>query len=249
MSGEPEYNNTSTINSQLVLDPITEEEDSSCIYDDERLNIILAQNMATEHEHEHEHEHDNNISVVETLCIGSGDTNIDIRGISIGYNYDIVLTYKMIEDEDDQDELFRLQFLQAFGITNDDYQPDIVSRELDVLYSRYRDNPKIQEILRSHPLYHRETRGGEDGGGGNDNDRSDSSSLDNGENSVDENISVSEDGTSITMNTDNSEMIFCMMFSFQTFDLFHMCLQDIFYGRDIRNDIIEQIAVLHQNMF
>jgi hypothetical protein len=199
--------------------------------------------MATEHEHEH----DNNIRVVETLCIGSGDTNIDIRGISIGYNYDIVLTYKMIEDEDDQDALFRLQFLQAFGITNDDYQPDIVSRELDVLYSRYRDNPKIQEILRSHPLYHRETRGGEDGGGGND--RSDSSSLDNGENSVDENIPVSEDGTSITMNTDNSEMIFCMMFSFQTFDLFHMCLQDIFYGRDIRNDIIEQIAVLHQNMF
>lgn len=233
MSGEPEYNNTSTINSQLALDPITEEEDSSCIYDDERLNIILAENMATEHERKY----DNNISVVETLCIDSGDTNIDIPQIHTGYNYDIVLTYKMIEDEDDQDALFRLQFLQAFGITTDEYQPDVVSRELDILYSQFRENSKIQEILRSHPLYHRETRGG------------DSSSLDTGENSVDENIPVSEDGTAITMNTDNSEMIFCMMFSFQTFDLFHMCLQDIYYGRDIRNDIIEQIAILHQNMF
>ena len=36
-----------------------------------------------------------------------------------GYQYDIVPTYKMIEDIDDQDSLFRIQFLQAFGITTD----------------------------------------------------------------------------------------------------------------------------------
>lgn len=227
MSDEPEYNNTSTIDSQLILDPITEEDSSSCTYDDDILNDILVQNTDANNYVEH----NDNIRVID-----SNETNINIPQKHAGYNYDIVLTYKMIEDDDDQDTLFRLQFLQAFGITTDEYQPDVVSRELDILYSQFRENSKIQQILRSHPLYHRETRG-------------DDSSSQDVNNSVADNILESEDGTAITMNTDNSEMIFCMMFSFQTFDLFHMCLQDIFYGRDIRNDIIEQIAVLHQNMF
>ena len=69
-----------------------------------------------------------------------------------GYNYDLVLTYKMIEDTDDQDTLFRIQFLQAFGISDAEYHPEIVSAVIDDLYERFRENPGIREILESHPL-------------------------------------------------------------------------------------------------
>ena len=150
-----------------------------------------------------------------------------------GYNYDIVLTYKMIEDYDDQDTLFRLQFLQAFGITSTEYQPDIVSAELDSLYSRFRENASIQKILQSHPLYNKETRGG---------------NLSSSPDDVDDE-QESTDGSAIVMSTDNGEMIFCMMFSFQTFDLFHKCLQDAHYGREISSELIDQLSVLHKNMF
>ena len=149
-----------------------------------------------------------------------------------GYNYDIVLTYKMIEDYDDQDTLFRLQFLQAFGITSTEYQPDIVSAELDSLYSRFRENASIQKILQSHPLYNKETRGG---------NLSSSPDVDDEQEST--------NGSAIVMSTDNGEMIFCMMFSFQTFDLFHKCLQDAHYGREISSELIDQLSVLHKNMF
>ena len=159
--------------------------------------------------------------------------NIEINiNSQTGYNYDIVLTYKMIDDDDDQDTLFRLQFLQAFGITSNEYQPDIVSAELDLLYSRFRDNSTIQKILQSHPLYNKEIRGSNA-----------STADDNTENTE------NTDGSAIVMSTDNGEMIFCMMFSFQTFDLFHKCLQDAHYGREISSEIIEQLTVFHKNMF
>lgn len=156
---------------------------------------------------------------------------INIDSTQTGYNYDIVLTYKMIDDDDDQDTLFRLQFLQAFGIMSNEYQPDVVSAELDVLYSKFHDNPSIQKILQSHPLYNKEVRGSNASpDNDNDNDNTDG-------------------GSAIVMSTDNGEMIFCMMFSFQTFDLFHKCLQDAHYGREISSELVDQLIVLHKNMF
>jgi hypothetical protein len=71
-----------------------------------------------------------------------------------GYQYDIVPTYKMIDDVDDQDTLFRIQFLQAFGITDREYHPEIVSAIINDLYERYNRVPGIREILEAHPLYH-----------------------------------------------------------------------------------------------
>ena len=103
-----------------------------------------------------------------------------------GYNFDMVLTYKMIEDTDDQDTLFRIQFLQVFGITTNEYQPDVVSAELDALYVRFRENATIREILQSHPLYHKEQRGGNGEGG-----------------------DAEDSGSGIVLSSDNSEMIFC----------------------------------------
>lgn len=136
-----------------------------------------------------------------------------------GYNFDMVLTYKMIEDTDDQDTLFRIQFLQVFGIMTSDYQPDVVSAELDALYARFRENATIQEILQSHPLYHKEQRGGD------------------GEDS------------GIVLSSDNSEMIFCMMFSFQTFDLFHACLRHASHNEEIPESNKAEIIECFRQMF
>ena len=143
-----------------------------------------------------------------------------------GYIFDMVLTYKMIEDTDDQDTLFRIQFLQVFGITTSEYQPEFVSAELDALYARFRENTTIQEILQSHPLYHKEQRGGD--GGGSDDDGEDSG---------------------IVMSSDNSEMIFCMMFSFQTFDLFHACLRHARHNEEIPESNKTEIIECFRQMF
>ena len=136
-------------------------------------------------------------------------TDLDLSG----YNYDLVLTYKMIEDTDDQDTLFRIQFLQAFGITDAEYHPEIVSAVIDDLYERFRENPGIREILESHPLFHAPGAPGTSGG------------------------------------ADNSEMIFCMMFSFQIFDLFHACMRYAKHGEDIPQILRDEIADCLRQMF
>ena len=128
-------------------------------------------------------------------------TEVDLSG----YQYDIVPTYKMIEDCDDQDTLFRIQFLQAFGITDDEYHPDIVSAVIDDLYERYNNVPGIREILESHPLYH--------------------------------------------SNDDNREMIFCMMFSFQLFDLFHTCLRHAKHNEPIPQSLRDEILESFRTLF
>ena len=153
-----------------------------------------------------------------------------------GYNFDMVLTYKMIEDTDDQDTLFRIQFLQVFGITTSEYQPDVVSAELDALYVRFRENITIQEILQSHPLYHKEQRGSDGGGngdGGNGDGDGDGDGGDSG----------------IVLSSDNSEMIFCMMFSFQTFDLFHACLRHASHNEEIPESNKTEIIECFRQMF
>jgi len=146
-------------------------------------------------------------------------TELDLSG----YNYDLVPTYKMIEDPDDQDSLFRIQFLQAFGINDDEYHPDIVSAVIDDLYERFRENRGIREILEAHPLYHTQTPPSPSDDHDNDNDPP---------------VPVPSFGVN-----DNSEMIFCMMFSFQLFDLFHRCIRHAKHGEEIpqnlRNEIIE----------
>lgn len=139
-------------------------------------------------------------------------TEVDLSG----YNYDLVLTYKMIEDPDDQDTLFRIQFLQAFGIDDDEYHPEIVSAVIDDLYERFRENTGIREILEAHPLYQAKTPGGAD----NDNGG----------------------------NGGNGEMIFCMMFSFQLFDLFHTCIRHAKYKQDIPQTIRDEMKECFRTM-
>lgn len=138
-----------------------------------------------------------------------------------GYHYDLVPTYKMIQDTDDQDMLFRIQFLQAFGITDDEYHPEIVSAVIDDLYERFRENPGIREIIQLHPLF----QSGASGASGAETDAPQ------------------------PIKEDNSEMIFCMMFSFQLFDLFHGCLRHAKHKEDIPQKIRDEIVECFRTMF
>ena len=159
-----------------------------------------------------------------------------------GYQYDLVLTYKMIDDTDDQDTLFRIQFLQAFGLTNDEYHPEIVSAVIDDLYERFRENPGIREIIESHPLFQPGTttnRG---------DDREDDGKDDGEDDGEDDRETKQPSGHSIHP-IDNGEMIFCMMFSFQLFDLFHTCLRCVKRDEAIPESIRCDIAECFRTMF
>jgi len=162
------------------------------------------------------------------------ENNIVISEVDLsGYNYDLVPTYKMIEDLDDQDTLFRIQFLQAFGITDDEYHPDIVSAVINDLYERYIQHSGIRELIEAHPLYNSNV-------GGVQTDE-------------DEDAAVSEGSTS-TSNTissplNNAEMIFCMMFSFQLFELFHKCLRHAKHEEEIPHPLRDEIIECWNAMF
>lgn len=156
---------------------------------------------------------------------GIKTTNVSEIDLS-GYNYDLVLTYKMIEDPDDQDSLFRIQFLQAFGINDDEYHPEIVSAVIDDLYERYRENKGIRDILQAHPLYRNNTR-----------------------DMLITDVPTVSDVCDNGMNDDNSEMIFCMMFSFQLFDLFHTCIRHAKRNEEIPSELHEAITECFHNMF
>ena len=156
-----------------------------------------------------------------------------------GYHYDLVLTYKMIEDVDDQDTLFRIQFLQAFGITDDEYHPEIVGAVIDDLYERFRENSGIRWILESHPLFHSKSARPEKEyvSGADDDTTSDEVTDEDAENPA------------LSNADDNSEMIFCMMFSFQLFDLFHACMRHAKHGEDIPAVLRDEITECFRTMF
>ena len=167
-------------------------------------------------------------------CINSPITELDLSG----YNYDLVLTYKMIEDVDDQDTLFRIQFLQAFEITDDEYHPEIVSAVIDDLYERFRENSGIRGILEAHPLFNSKLTRGEKEYVNNATD--DTTSDEDVENPA---------SSRCVDSSDNSEMIFCMMFSFQLFDLFHACMRHAKHNEEIPTALRDEITECFRTMF
>jgi hypothetical protein len=167
----------------------------------------------------------------------SSPSEIDLSG----YQYEIVPTYKMIEDPDDQDTLFRIQFLQAFGITSDEYHPEIVSAVINDLYERYKDYSGIREILELHPLYN---SGIVDSYSG---DMNDDNEEDNDETTPP--LSPSPHERRFVPKENNSEMIFCMMFSFHLFDLFHACLRHAKHKEEIPQKIRDEIVECFRTTF
>jgi len=179
----------------------------------------------------------------------SSPSEIDLSG----YQYDIVPTYKMIEDPDDQDTLFRIQFLQAFGITSDEYHPEIVSAVINDLYERYKDHVGIREILELHPLYHSGVVVSSDT---EDANKDVVDNVDGGDNSI--NISVDTETPPLSPSPrarrcapkeNNSEMIFCMMFSFHLFDLFHKCIRHAKYKEEIPTTLRDEILEIFRSTF
>jgi len=114
------------------------------------------------------------------------------------YNFELVTTYKQMDTEDEADMMFKIQFLQVFQIESGEYDADRISDALTKLYEKFKFHNDVREIISNHPLYQKEKQTGSD-------------ELE----PVEEN------------NTDNSELIFCMMYSYNTFDLFHKCLVEI----------------------
>jgi hypothetical protein len=66
------------------------------------------------------------------------------------YNTTFLCTYKLHDDEDDQDTLYRHDYLYAFGLK--EYDSDIIVATLDNIYQKLRDNNDFIEIVESH--YH-----------------------------------------------------------------------------------------------
>ena len=176
---------------------------------------------------------DPSATIVEPYEIQDVTADIDLSG----YHYDMVPTYKMIEDTDDQDTLFRIQFIQAFGITDQEYHPDIVSSMVGYLYDRYNRVPGIRAILESHPLYNAP------GAATAPPDSPPDSPSPSGHHQNDDICHSCPEGG------DNSEMIFCMMFSFQLFDLFHKCLRHAKHREEIPSILRDEIAECFRTMF
>ncbi len=60
------------------------------------------------------------------------------------YNTDFVCTYKS-HDHDDQEPMYRVQFLQAFGITK--WDDNEVSKITKILFDEIKDNQDVKDIL------------------------------------------------------------------------------------------------------
>jgi hypothetical protein len=117
------------------------------------------------------------------------------------YNFELVTTYKQMDTEDEADMMFKIQFLQVFQIENGEYDADRISDALTKLYEKFKFHNDVREIISNHPLYQNQN---------DENQRQESQEP------------IEENNT-----TENSELIFCMMYSYNTFDLFHKCLVEI----------------------
>ena len=74
------------------------------------------------------------------------------------YQADFICTYKMMDEVNDQEQMYRIQLLQAFGLNHwDDEQviPVIMelynelekTNQMKEIYNKARENPIIQEML------------------------------------------------------------------------------------------------------
>ena len=67
------------------------------------------------------------------------------------YNTNFLCTYKLHDNEDDQDTLYRHEYLYAFGLK--EYDSDIIMTILNNLYNRLKDSKDFIEITESHYIF------------------------------------------------------------------------------------------------
>ncbi len=123
------------------------------------------------------------------------------------YNFELVTTYKQMDTEDEADMMFKIQFLQVFQIENGEYDADRISDALTKLNEKFKFHNDVREIISNHPLYQNQN---------DENQRQESQESQESQEPIEENNT-----------TENSELMFCMMYSYNTFDLFHKCLVEI----------------------
>ena len=61
------------------------------------------------------------------------------------YHADFICTYKLMDNDDDRNDLYQIQFLQAFGLRH--FNQDEMSENVLQLYNELKDCNEIQEIL------------------------------------------------------------------------------------------------------
>ena len=64
------------------------------------------------------------------------------------YNASFLCTYKLHDDDDHQDTLYRHEYLYAFGLT--EYDSDKIMKTLEYIYNKLKDNTDFIEIVESH---------------------------------------------------------------------------------------------------
>jgi hypothetical protein len=64
------------------------------------------------------------------------------------YNITFLCTYKLHDDEEDQDTLYRHEYLYAFGLK--EYESDVIVATIDTIYEKIKDNKDFIEIAESH---------------------------------------------------------------------------------------------------
>lgn len=67
------------------------------------------------------------------------------------YNTTFLCTYKLHDDEDDQDTIYRHEYLYAFGLK--EYDSDKIMKTLEYIYEKLKTNADFIEILESHYQY------------------------------------------------------------------------------------------------
>jgi hypothetical protein len=67
------------------------------------------------------------------------------------YNTTFLCTYKLHDDEDDQDTIYRHEYLYAFKLK--EYDSDKIMETLEYIYEKLKTNADFIEILESHFHY------------------------------------------------------------------------------------------------
>jgi len=64
------------------------------------------------------------------------------------YNTEFLCTYRLHNDDEYQDTMYRHEYLYAFGLTS--YDSDKIMETLEYIYNKLKDNADFIEILESH---------------------------------------------------------------------------------------------------
>ena len=72
------------------------------------------------------------------------------------YNTTFLCTYKLHDDEEDQDTLYRHEYLHAFGLK--EYDSDAIITLLRDIYEKLKDNKHFIQIAESHYYFSKENK-------------------------------------------------------------------------------------------